>query len=114
MVGSNAPAFRPIANQYAIDRDRQSTCADDYYTINHGMEGLLGAGIGKKGHGTEVTVTYHDAGGHLKYAADAFRASGVFEQVAEDVAYQLQYFHAHRVQCATLRGGQCVLRSDYR
>jgi hypothetical protein len=85
MVGSNQSAFRPIANEYAIDDDRQGSCADDYYTINRSLEGLLGSRAGKNGHGTKVTVTYHDAGGQLKSAADAFRASGVFDQVAEEV-----------------------------
>jgi hypothetical protein len=32
-----------------------------------------------------VNVTYHDAGGRLKFAADAFRSSGVFDQVAAEV-----------------------------
>jgi hypothetical protein len=85
MVGSNATAFRPIANEYAIDHERQDSCADDYYTVNRSLEGLLGSRAGKNGHGTQVTVTYHDAGGNLKKAADAFRASGVFDQVAEEV-----------------------------
>lgn len=85
MVGSNDTAFRPIANQYAIDSDRQDTCADDYYTVNRSLEGLLGSRGSKNGGGSEVTVTYHDAGSGLKSAADAFRASGVFDEVAEDV-----------------------------
>ncbi|HTN61638.1 MAG TPA: DUF4344 domain-containing metallopeptidase [Devosia sp.] len=85
MVGSNDSAFRPIANQYAIDRDRQDTCSDDYFTLNRSLEGLLGARANKSGHGTKVSVTYHDAGGDLRKAAAAFRASGVFDQVADEV-----------------------------
>ena len=85
MVGSNDTAFRPIANQYAIDRDRQDTCANDYYTVNRSLEGLLGSRGSKNGGGTKVTVTYQDAGGGLKSAADAFRSSGVFDQVADEV-----------------------------
>lgn len=84
MVGSNDTAFRPLANQYAIDRDRQSTCADDYRTIDRSLAGLLGGGK-KHGRGTKVSVTYHPVSGWLKPAADAFRASGVFDQVAREV-----------------------------
>ena len=85
MVGSNHSTFRPIANEYAIDTDRQDSCADDYYTVDSSFEGLLGARAAKHGSGTKVTVTYRAAGKELKRAADAFRASGVFDQVAEDV-----------------------------
>jgi hypothetical protein len=85
MVGSNASTFRPIANQYAIDHDRQDSCADDYYTLNRSLEGLLGTRASKNGRGTKVTVTYQDASGNLKAAASAFRASGVFDQVADEI-----------------------------
>ncbi|HTM78019.1 MAG TPA: DUF4344 domain-containing metallopeptidase [Devosia sp.] len=85
MVGSNDTAFRPIANQYAIDRDRQDSCSDDYSTLNRSLEGLLGTRAKKSGRGTQVTVTYHDASGDLRQAAAAFRASGVFDQVADEV-----------------------------
>ena len=30
-------------------------------------------------------MTYHDVGGRLKAAADAFRSSGVFDQVADEL-----------------------------
>ncbi|WP_375451658.1 DUF4344 domain-containing metallopeptidase [uncultured Devosia sp.] len=85
MVGSNDTAFRPIANQYAIDRDRQDSCADDYHTVNRSMEGLLGARSSKNGGPSVVNVTYHDATGDLKSAAVAFRASGVFDAVADEI-----------------------------
>jgi len=85
MVGSDETAFRPIANQYAIGRDRQDSCYWDYQLVDRSLEGLLGERANKNGNGTRVSVTYHDAGGRLKLAADAFRSSGVFDTVAEDL-----------------------------
>lgn len=85
MVGSDQNAFRPIANQYALDRDRQDTCDLDYSLIDRSLRGLLKPGSSKSGDGAQVTVTYHDAGGKLKLAADAFRSSGIFDQVAEEI-----------------------------
>lgn len=85
MVGSDDSAFRPIANQYAMERDRQDTCFWDYELINRSIKSLLEDRHLKTGSGTTVNVTYHDAGGKLKLAADAFRSSGVFDEVAEEL-----------------------------
>ncbi len=85
MVGSDVGAFRPIANEYHIDRNRQDSCYFDWQTVDRSLSALLGVGRKAKHVGTEVTVTYHDVGGRLKVAADAFRSSRVFEQVAEDL-----------------------------
>ncbi len=85
MVGSNVGVFRPIANQYRMDRDRQDSCYFDWETVDRSLRGLLGVGRKAKHVGTEVTVTYHEVGGRLKAAASAFRSSGVFEQVAEEL-----------------------------
>jgi hypothetical protein len=85
MVGSDDAAFRPIANEYRMDSDRQETCAWDYETVDRSLKGLLGGRNNKAGQGTDVTVTYHDAGGRLKAAADAFKSSGVFDQVADEL-----------------------------
>jgi len=85
MVGSNVGAFRPIANQYRMDRDRQDSCYFDWETVDRSLRGLLGVGRKAKHVGTEVVVTYHEVGGRLKTAANAFRSSGVFEQVAEEL-----------------------------
>jgi len=82
MVGSDESAFRPIANQYAIGRDRQDSCYWDYQLVDRSLRGVLEEHMGD---GTKVSVTYHDAGGRLKFAADAFRSSGVFDEVAEDL-----------------------------
>lgn len=85
MVGMDETAFRPIANEYRMDRERQDTCHWDYDMVNRGVVGLLGARGAKKGQGTDVVVTYHDAGGQLREAAAAFRSSGVFDQVADEL-----------------------------
>ena len=85
MVGKDDRAFKPIANKYSIDRDRQDSCQWDYDTVDRSLKGLLGD-RSKPGHGnTEVTVTYHNASGSLARAADAFRSSGIFDQVADEL-----------------------------
>lgn len=88
MVGSDDSAFRPIANKYSMDRDRQETCFWDYDLVDRSLKSLLGVRNPPAIRGTEVKVTYHDAGGRLKAAADAFKSSGVFDQVAEEVRTQ--------------------------
>ncbi len=85
MVGKDGTAFRPIANEYRLDRDRQESCAWDYDMVNRSLGKLLAARDGKSGKSTKVVVTYRDVGGRLKVAADAFRNSGVFDQVAEEL-----------------------------
>ncbi|MCW5721878.1 MAG: hypothetical protein KIS86_12120 [Devosia sp.] len=85
MVGSDDTAFRRIANQYAMERDRQDTCYWDYALINRSIKSLLTERGPKSGSATTVNVTYHDAGGKLKLAADAFRSSGVFDEVAAEL-----------------------------
>jgi hypothetical protein len=84
MVGSDARAFAPIANAYAIDPGRQSTCPDDYRLVNRSLSKLLAGRDGKKSK-TQVTVSYQTISGRLKGAADAFKDSGVFEQVADEL-----------------------------
>lgn len=84
MVGKDNTAFRPIANQYAMERDRQDTCYWDYALIDRSIKRLLDDSS-RRDTGTTVNVTYHDAGGRLRLAADAFRSSGVFEDVAEEL-----------------------------
>ncbi|HWV21134.1 MAG TPA: DUF4344 domain-containing metallopeptidase [Devosia sp.] len=91
MVGSDETAFKPIANQYAIGRDRQESCYWDYELVNRSLKAVLENHTAEAGNST-VNVTYHDAGGRLKFAADAFRSSGVFDEVADEVRkkYQLR------------------------
>lgn len=101
MVGMDETAFRPIANEYRMDRDRQDSCYWDYETVDRAFKKLLGARDSSKSKGTEVIVTYHDVGGRLKAAADAFKSSGVFDQVADELRnnYNLRetvHFNAKR------------------
>ncbi|WEK06587.1 MAG: DUF4344 domain-containing metallopeptidase [Candidatus Devosia phytovorans] len=84
-IGMDEDAFRPIANEYRIDRDRQESCAWDYDMVDRSLDNVLAGSGSKKGMGTEVVVTYHHVGGRLKAAADAFRSSGVFDQVADEL-----------------------------
>jgi hypothetical protein len=84
MVGMDAAAFRGVANQYRIARDRQDSCGGDFALVDRSLQKLL-ADHGDNGGGSTVTVTYHPAGPRLKQAAKAFRASGVFDQVATEL-----------------------------
>jgi hypothetical protein len=85
MVGSDDTAFKPIANEYAIDSGRQDSCHWDYQLTDRSLNQVLGVRGNKTHKGVEVHVTYHDATGELKRAADAFRESGVFDQVADEL-----------------------------
>ncbi|MHA6691983.1 DUF4344 domain-containing metallopeptidase [Devosia sp. A449] len=85
MVGKDKTAYRPLANEYRLERDRQESCVWDYDTVNRAFRGLLNEHGKKKSRGTKVVVTYHPVGGRLKAAADAFKSSGVFEQVADEL-----------------------------
>lgn len=85
MVGMDQKAFKPIANKYRMDNDRQDSCQWDFETVDRSLKGLLGGRGSKPANGTEVSVTYHDAGGDLEKAADAFKSSGVFDQVADEL-----------------------------
>lgn len=85
MIGMDETAFRPVANEYRIDRDRQDSCRWDYDTVDRSLDKLLSNRSTKKSLGTDVVVTYHHVGGRLKAAADAFRSSGIFDQVADEV-----------------------------
>ncbi|GLQ55565.1 DUF4344 domain-containing metallopeptidase [Devosia nitrariae] len=85
MVGSDDRSFRAIATEYAIDRDRQDTCLWDYELINRSMRSLMASHQPRKARTAQVRITYHDVSGRLRNAADAFRQSGVFEQVAAEV-----------------------------
>ena len=90
MVGMDGVAFRAVANQYRIARDRQETCGGDYDLVDRSLRKVLER---RTGNGSStVTVTYHPAGPRLKQAAKAFRASGVFDTVAAELRdhYQLE------------------------
>jgi hypothetical protein len=85
MVGSNADAFRDIADKFQIDGDRQESCTYDWQRLRGSVENLL-APYEDKNHGkTDVRVIYDTAPAGMRSAADAFRRSGVFEKVAREV-----------------------------
>ena len=90
MVGSNAKAFRAIANQYAIGTDRQESCKEDYVLIDVSLRSLFGPKWPEDAGGTVVHVTYYDAGPDLKSTAAAFRRSGVLDYVDDHLR---QYFN---------------------
>jgi hypothetical protein len=85
MVGSDATAFSPVANEYSMAGDRQDSCYFDYRTLARSLEAVLAPYWAKNGEGTTVEITYHSAAGRLKAAADAFKESGVFEDVANEL-----------------------------
>lgn len=86
MVGRNSRAFRTIATQYGLDRNRQDNCFWDYDLVDRTMRDLRRTHVQKKARSGGVTVTYHDASGFYKPAADAFRQSGIFDAVAAEIA----------------------------
>jgi hypothetical protein len=87
MVGMDEKSFEPIANEYRMANDRQDSCHWDYDTVNRSLKRLLGEDGSKDAQGTDVTVVYHDAGSGLEAAADAFKSSGVFDQVADELRH---------------------------
>lgn len=88
MVGADGAAFRRMARAYDIPADRQETCFYDYELMDRTLDGLLTS----KGSGTRVDVTYHDGGTRLRLAERAFRGSGIFDRVADEVrnGYRLE------------------------
>ncbi len=93
MVGQNQRTFRAIANEYQMDMDRQDTCQDDYRLVNRSLKALLEGRINTEADATTVTVTYHDVSGDLEKAAKAFKASGVFDLVADELRHK---YHLRR------------------
>ena len=85
MVGKDEEAFSAIADEYEMENERQDSCFWDYSTVDRALKGLLSGRPDREESGTEVVVTYHDASGALAAAADAFKSSGVFDQVADEL-----------------------------
>lgn len=81
MVGADGAAFRPVANSYAMQPERQRGCHFEYEVIDRSIRALLD----KPGTGTKVDVRYHDGGRRLRLAERVFRSSGIFDDVAEEV-----------------------------
>jgi len=86
MAGSNDSSFKSIVNEYAIDAGRQDSCHWDYQLLNRSFKSLLERPSAvRRSKGSVVHVSYHYASGDLKPIADAFRESGVFDQVADEL-----------------------------
>lgn len=85
MVGSNRDAFGKVADDYGMDAERQETCNSDYLLVQRSMESLLGREWAKSNPGTVVELHYSPVYGDYKYAAEVFRKSGIFENVAEEL-----------------------------
>lgn len=81
MVGADGSAFRPVANSFAMQPDRQRSCHFDYEVVDRSIKALLA----DAGSGTIVDVRYHDGGRRLRIAERVFRSSGIFDRVAEEV-----------------------------
>ena len=104
MVGSDATAFGPVANEYSMAGERKDSCYFDYRTLARSLESVLSPHWRKNAKGTEVQITYHSAAGRLKPAADAFKASGVFEDVAGEL--ETQYAIPRKVHFRAKRCGE--------
>jgi hypothetical protein len=85
MVGSDDTGYRAIANSYAMNQWRQESCYWDHDLMDRTMQALLRSHVNLKTRSGGITVTYHDVSGRLKPAADAFRQSGVFDAVADEL-----------------------------
>ena len=87
MVGKDAASFGAVADSYAVSPDRRRSCDADYDSVDRGLRRLLDRHSSRGGRGTIVDVSYQPAGGALRGSAEAFRNSGVFDQVAEEVRH---------------------------
>ncbi len=85
MVGNNAEQFGPVAREYAIDQGRQSSCRFDYEQVDSSFTSVLQPHWDKNTRGTRIEISYNSAAGRLSEAAEAFRESGIFEDVAEEL-----------------------------
>lgn len=81
MVGADRSAFRPVANAFSLEPDRQRSCHFDYGVVDRSLRALLD----NAGSGTKVDVRYHDGGRRLRLAERILRHSGIFDDVAEEV-----------------------------
>lgn len=108
MVGNDPEGFRPVADSYGIDTDRQGLCADDYATMERSMNAVIGSARGKNNRGTDVAVVYEPAAPDMKETARAFRESGIFEQAAN--AVRTRYGLPHQVR---FRATSCDVPNAY-
>jgi hypothetical protein len=110
MVGSNQTHFQAVATEYGIDEARQESCYFDHQTIDRSLTALLEGQRGQAANsrGTQVEVIYQQASGRLQDAAEAFKRSGVFENVANEL--RTHYHLSHHV---TFRARRCGEANAY-
>jgi DNA-binding XRE family transcriptional regulator len=84
MVGSDADQFKQLADWVQMPEDRQDSCAGDYSNASWSWDTVLKshrrAGDQPK---TKIDVVYGEGKGRLAMIAQAFRAVGLLETVAE-------------------------------
>jgi len=84
MVGSNPDQFQQLADWVQMPEDRQSSCGGDYSNASWSWDTVLKShrrtGDQPK---TKIDVVYGEAKGKLAIIAQAFRAVGLLETVAE-------------------------------
>jgi len=100
MVGADGSAFRPVANSFSMQPDRQRSCHFDYEVVHRSMRALLDDADS----GTRVDVRYHDGGRRLRLAERVLRSSGIFDDVAEEV--RRGYRMEERVRFTARRCGE--------
>lgn len=103
MVGADPDKFGQVANAYRIDRTRQDSCRYDHEKIDRSLKSVLAPYSAPRA-ATQSEITYNEVSGTLKIAADAFRASGVFEDVAKEL--QTHYALPHAVSFEAKRCGE--------
>ena len=104
MVGKDADSFGRLAATYRIGPSRRDSCHWDYETVDRSLRSVLDRNGSRNGRGTSVNVTYQAAGGSLRAGAEAFKASGVFDQVAAEL--QHRYNLSTPVQFSAKRCGE--------
>jgi hypothetical protein len=86
MVGKNLKLFGDIADDYEIDSERQETCSWDYDLVERSMEALLAQQwAAKDSEDTFVQIVYSAGYGQWEHAAEVFKKSGAFEQIAQEI-----------------------------
>ena len=86
MVGSDADTFADLADKVKLPQDRQGTCAGDYSNASWSWELVLKPHLRAADHPKQkITVVYGSAGSYPDLA-DAMRATGMIEMVAEYAA----------------------------
>jgi hypothetical protein len=104
MVGKNRKLFGNIADDYEIDEERQETCSWDYDLVERSMEALLSPQwtAAKDTEDTFVQIVYSAGYGEWAHAAEVFKKTGAFEQIAQEL--RSNYSIANTV---TLRSRAC-------